>query len=54
MKQLLKDKDRMEEIALRTVDRADIWQDRFIYWMAVALIHILDWIIRKENKIEKS
>lgn len=45
------DKDRMDEIADKLAERQDIWQDRFIYWMAVAIGHILEWIInRKEEK----
>lgn len=45
---IIEDITRMEEIMDRTVDRCDIWQDRFIYWMAVALWHILQHI-RKEG-----
>ena len=45
------DKKNMDEIADKLSERQDIWQDRFIYWMAVAIGHILEWIInRKEEK----
>ena len=50
--ELIKDAANMEEIAIRMGDRADIWQDRFIYAMAVSILHILTWIIRKEDKNE--
>ena len=45
---LREDAERMEEIMDRTAVRADIWQDRFIYWIAVAIWHI----ILRINKIE--
>ena len=45
-----KDADNMLEVMDRTAGRADIWQDRCIYWMAVAIFHILEWIIRKDYK----
>lgn len=38
---LKEDVVRMEQIMDKTVDRCDIWQDRFIYWIAVAIYHIL-------------
>lgn len=44
-------KKNMDEIADKLSERQDIWQDRFVYWMAVAIGHILEWIInRKEEK----
>lgn len=46
MSKYSKDKDRMDEIAFKLKDRQDIWQDRFIYWMAVAIGHILEWIAK--------
>ena len=45
--QLIKDLEHMEEAMDRTVNHADIWQDRIIYWMAVAIFHILTWIVRE-------
>ena len=51
MSKYSKDKEHMDKIAERLSERQDIWQDRFIYWMAVAIGHILEWIInRKEEK----
>lgn len=44
------DAEAMEEIMARTADRCDIWQDRFIYWIAVAIYHIIQRISRLENK----
>ena len=49
MNKYSKDKERMDEIAERLSQRQDIWQDRYIYWIAVALGHILEWIIRRQN-----
>lgn len=40
------DKERMDIIAERLVHRQDIWQDRYIYWIAVAIGHILEWIVK--------
>ena len=50
-KTLTKDAENMMEIMDKTVYRCDIWQDRFIYHMAKAIYHILDWIRRKENEL---
>ena len=41
MDKLTKDAERMLEVMERTVNRADIWQDRLIYWMAVAIYHLI-------------
>ena len=46
------DMSRMEDITIRTASRADIWQDRCVYWMAVAIFHLLTWAVRKESKHE--
>lgn len=43
------DKERMDIIAERLVHRQDIWQDRYIYWIAVALGHILEWVVKHEH-----
>ena len=40
------DKERMDIITERLVHRQDIWQDRYIYWIAVAIGHILEWIVK--------
>ena len=44
------DAERMEQIAERLSRRSDIWQDRFLYWMAVAILHVLQWINKKESE----
>lgn len=51
-KQMLKDMEHMEEAMERTVNRTDIWQDRIIYWMAVALFHALTWIVKEISRRE--
>ena len=40
-KTLIKDAERMEEVIDKLADRKDIWQDRYIYWIAVAIYHII-------------
>ena len=48
---LLEDMEYMEEIMIRTADRCDIWQDRFIYMIARSIYDILKEIIKqKENQ----
>ena len=44
-----RDKERMDEIAGRLSQRQDIWQDRYIYWVAVAIGHILEWIVKHKE-----
>lgn len=44
-----RDKERMDEIAERLSERQDIWQDRYVYWIAVAVGHILEWVVRHEK-----
>lgn len=50
--ELIRDMEAMEQGMERTADRCDIWQDRLIYAMCLAIYHILQWIIRKEKKHE--
>lgn len=51
---LVEDLEYMEEVMIRTADRCDIWQDRFIYMMARSIYDILRELIRqKENKINE-
>lgn len=52
-KMLRNDAERMEEIMERTVDRCDIWQDRFIYWMAVAIYHVIQRVSRLERECRR-
>lgn len=49
--ELIKDLEAMEQGMIRTADRCDIWQDRLIYAMCLAIYHILQWIMRKEKKL---
>lgn len=51
--ELVKDARRMEEITEKTANRCDIWQDRYVYWIAVAIVHILTWIMRRESEWSK-
>lgn len=44
---LIKDAEHMEEAMERTVNRCDIWQDRIIYWLCVAVYHLLQIEIKK-------
>ena len=46
MNKYSEDKERMDEIAERLSQRQDIWQDRYVYWIAVAIGHILEWIVK--------
>ena len=50
MNKYTRDKERMDEIAERLSERQDIWQDRYVYWIAVALGHILEYITRKTHE----
>ena len=47
LRALKEDAQRMEDICIRLGRREDIWQDRVIYWMGVALAHIITWILRQ-------
>ena len=47
MSKYSKDKERMDEITERLSQRQDIWQDRYIYWIAVTLGHILEWMVKQ-------
>ena len=49
MSKYTEDKERMDEIADKLSDRQDIWQDRYIYWIAVAIGHILEWIVKQQR-----
>ena len=49
MSKYTEDKERMDEIAGRLSERQDIWQDRYIYWIAVAIGHILEWVVKHEH-----
>lgn len=47
--ELMRDTERMEQVCIRLGGQTDIWQSRCIYWIAVAVMHLLqDAITRKE------
>lgn len=48
--ELVKDADRMENICILLGDRQDIWQDRIIYWIAVAVLHLLKDAVKRKDK----
>ena len=45
-KELIRDAENMEEIMCKVAQLSDIWQDRFIYWIAKAIYDILKYINR--------
>ena len=47
---LIEDAENMENIAIKLGYRHDIWQDRFIYMIAIAIKHILYYIITEIDK----
>ena len=48
--ELVKDADRMENICIMLGDRQDIWQDRLVYWIAVAVLHLLQDTVKRKDK----
>lgn len=44
---ILDDMKNVEECLERTANRADIWQDRVIHGLAVAIWHILQWELKR-------
>lgn len=49
---LKKDMDNMENVLQRTAQRTDIWQDRAVYNIALAVYHIIGYILRKDTRSE--
>lgn len=49
MSRFVRDLENMDEITEKLGNRSDIWQDRFIYWIAIAIRDILLWIIKMEE-----
>ena len=50
MKELLKqDADNMLAIMERLSYRADIWQDRFIYWIARAIYDLIIYTLKRDR-----
>lgn len=52
IERLNEDRENMEEILIRTADRVDIWQDRFIYAMARAIWDILNELIKIKERLQ--
>lgn len=46
-----RDAENMQEITERLVMKDEIWQDRYIYWIAVAVLHLLEEVIKLKEKI---
>ena len=46
MNKYVKDKERMDEIAERIASREPIKEWACLYWMAVAIGHILEWVVK--------
>jgi len=51
MSKYSKDKERMDEIAYKIQYRAPVKEWVAIYWMAVAIGHILEWVVKHEKHI---
>lgn len=51
-KRLQEDRENMEEILIKTADRVDIWQDRFIYAIARAIYDILDELLKQKERLQ--
>lgn len=49
---LVRDAENMEEITQRLATRDDIWQDRYIYWIAVAVLHLLEEVIKIKREMK--
>ena len=47
--ELIKDMDNMENIMIQLGDHSDIWQDRFIYYIAKAIYDLLKVVIKLQN-----
>ena len=44
---LTQDAENMLEVMDRTANRSDIWQDRCVYWLAVAVYHIIIYLKKR-------
>ena len=52
--ELIRSMSEMEDVLSRTANRCDIWQDRCVHSMARAIWVILKWIIRREDRHDKT
>jgi len=50
MSKYSKDKERMDEIAERIAYRQPLKEWACIYWMAVAIGHLLEWVVRRTSE----
>ena len=50
MNELLRDAENMEEAMSRLANRQDIWQDRIVYWICVAVYHLLKIAMKKSKE----
>ena len=50
MKKYSDDKKRMDEITEKIANREPLKEWAALYWMAVAIGHILEWIIRHDKQ----
>ena len=49
MNKYVKDKERMDEIAERIASRQPIKEWACLYWMAVAIGHLLEWVVKHDR-----
>ena len=47
---IAEDLQNVEECLERTANRADIWQDRVIHGLAIAIWHLLQWELKRIEK----
>ena len=45
------DKERMDQIAEKIANREPVKEWVAIYWMSVAIGHILEWVVKHEHKM---
>ena len=49
-KMWVEDADHMEEAMSRLAGKQDIWQNQIIYWICVAVYHLVQRELRRETK----
>ena len=49
MSKYVKDKERMDEIAERIASREPIKEWACLYWMAVAIGHLIEWVVKHDR-----
>ena len=48
--ELIADAQHMEDACCRLAKPTDIWQDRIIYWICVAILHLIELVLKKGDK----